>query len=229
MLNVNSIRSLCCVHKSFYNLCSEKNLWISKFREKKLDIIDVKIDSLSEYISEYKKLSVAIYKTNCLINMVKEYDYSISNHILWFPPQLSIDNMILIKDDPIFNTIKDNCNVKNIENYISINIEVGNNGKIDYFVHDTNNKYLYEFNETKILAENYNNIKFIITLISKILYYHPLIEICDINYCALIIHTDDDLYNYLNCSYYDDYDKKMIIKRKEYWDKCYSKYEKLYF
>ncbi len=228
ILRVNDIKSLCCVHESFYNLCGEKNLWLTKFKEKDLDIINMKINSLSEYICEYRKVSYATYKTLKIINMVKRRDCAVPNYVLWIPPQFLIDDIVLIKDDPIFNASK---NI-NLENYISIDIEIGDKGKVDYYLYDTNNRHPHEYNDKngiKILTENYDNKKFVISLINKILYYYPLIEICDINYSAVIIHSDNHLYYSLSCSYYDNYDRKIITIRKEYWDECYSKYEELYF
>jgi len=68
---INEIKDLCLVNKSFYSLCCERNLWLEKFKEKNLLIIDNdKINNASQYINEYRKVSYSSYTANCLINMI---------------------------------------------------------------------------------------------------------------------------------------------------------------
>ena len=216
---INDIKSLYFVDKLHNNLCHERELWIAKFKENNLNVINLQINSLHEYVSEYNKLSRATYNTNCLINMIKTHHYSIAYDIIWVP-QLLIDDIILIKDHPTFVNIKEiPCDIKR---YISIDIRFGNESVIDYHLHDTPDEY----NEgTKILIEKYNNVNLLLPLITKILYHYPSVKIHDVNFCPIIVLTDD----YLDSEFFDNYDKKTIGRRKEYWDECYSKYKELYF
>jgi len=135
------------------------------------------------------------------------------------------DDIILIKNHPIFEKIKDSNNIKK---YISISIEVGNKGNkgiIDYILHDTNDENDEYGKGIKVLTENYDNKNIIMSLINKILYHYPLIKIYDINYNPMIISTND----FLDNQFFNDYDKNIISRRKGYWDECYSKYNELYF
>jgi len=54
---INEIKDLCLVNKSFYSLCCERNLWLEKFKEKDLEMINDKINMVGQYINEYKRVS----------------------------------------------------------------------------------------------------------------------------------------------------------------------------
>jgi hypothetical protein len=81
-------------------------------------------------------------------------------------------------------------------------------------------------NEDQIIpfTENYDNIDIIILLITKILYYYPLININDADGLPIIISENTNPYYTLHCNI-----QNIIDNRIKYWDGCYSKYEKLYF
>ena len=68
-----TIKILCLTHKSFYNLCDEKNLWLEKFKRQNLEIINNNLNTINDYINEYKMLSYSTYITNCLINRQNVY------------------------------------------------------------------------------------------------------------------------------------------------------------
>ena len=209
---INVIKIISSTNKYFYSLCGEKNLWLEKFKEKDLVIINDKIITAGEYLNEYRKVSYSTYTTNCLINMEKLKGCYIPHCICWFNYNFVIDDLfkILPKDNIIFDKMK------KINNYIEINIMVGDKGSIDYNTYEK----LDKIKMTKIMFEKYDNNNIIISLISKILYYYPLIEITDINDEHVIIFKNLKVDNPLDIDY---------IKRKEYWDQCYSKYEELYF
>ena len=207
---IRDIVNLYLVDKSFCSLCHEKNLWLEKFKEKNLDIIDTKINSLSEYINEYKKVSYATYTSNCLVDMITCDKYQIQNYICCF----TLDNLekILNIDHPIFIKIKENDDPKI---YIKIIIRIRGEITIRYRSH---NKDHSGFN---ILTENRDK-NFTVSLISKILYNYPLIIINDFNNLPLVVSK-------YNLDEYNIWFKNVHPERKEYWDECYSKYEELYF
>ena len=143
--------------------------------------------------------------------------YKIQFRICRFNLYFSIDNLtkILNKDHPIFIKIKDG---DDIEKYIEISIHIREKRTIYYRSH----KIDYEDDiGTNIFTENCDE-NFIMSLINKILYHYPLININDFNGLPLVIYEH-------NIILYNQFFKNLISSRKEYWDECYSKYEELYF
>ena len=67
----SEIESLCLVSKSFYEYCYDKIIWEKLFTNDNLTILNNNINSIAEYIQEYKKVSYATYITNCLFDMIK--------------------------------------------------------------------------------------------------------------------------------------------------------------
>jgi hypothetical protein len=104
---IKDITNLCSVDKSFYYLCSEKNVWYDKFKEKNLEIINSNIKNVYQYVDEYRKISYASYIANCLVNMISTKKYIIPYNIISFSPYFIIDDFIkiFIKDYLIFNEI----------------------------------------------------------------------------------------------------------------------------
>jgi len=204
------------------NLSSDigKNLWLEKFKKNNLEIIDDKINTVCQYIEEYKKVSYSFYTASHVVDMVMNTNYRLYKSMCFFGSFFTIDNLknILDKDHPIFLKLKEDDNDKK---YIDISIEIKEKGSIYYGLHDNNDEYS---ERTNLLIENYDNINIIISLINKILYYHPSITINDVDCIPIIIpknlvFDDDDL----------NYYKNRIDSRKEYWDKCDREYEELYF
>jgi len=228
LLRINHIKNLCSVDKFFYSLCNEKNLWLEKFKENNLEIINDDINIVGHYINEYKKVSYAVYTVNCLIDMIKLNKtgrFSIDYHVCWF--RVLIDDLINIlpKDHQVFIKIKDNNYTKK---YINISIAIGDEDTIGYSTDenpdDENNEMIM------ILNEKYNDKNVIISLFTKILYYYPLIFINDINYLPIIIsESENKIFEKCSTMIIDYFDKNIIKIRKRYWDECYSKYENLYF
>lgn len=211
---ISDIESLSLVNKLFLFLCCERNLWLVKFNDNNLEIIDDKINTVDQYVDEYKKISYATYTANCLVDMVRCDEYRIQNYNLRFSSYFSIDKLtkILNKDHTIFNFYK-----YDIEKNIEISIYIREKGTIHYKSHKIDEE---DNIGTNIFTEDYD-INFIISLIIKILYHYPLININDFNDLPLIISKNNIiLYNQLF---------KVIPRRKKYWDGCYSKYEDLYF
>jgi len=144
----------------------KKNLWLEKFKE----IINDKINDCFHYINEYKKVSYAVYTTNCLIDMIqlnKTGRFFTEYHICRFNPYFLIDDLINIlpKDHPVFIKIKDdNC----IKKYI--NISIGDEGTIGYNSYEKPDDEHSEMIE--ILNGKYNDKNVIISLFTKILYYY---------------------------------------------------------
>ena len=221
LLRINNIKNLSFVDKSFYSLCCEKNLWLDKFEENNLVIIDDDINTLNQYINEYKKVSYATYTSNYLINMIISKQCSRHTGICLFNKYFS-DHYLkkLFKDNhPIFTKIKDIG-----KKYVDIFFRIKNLEKLSvnfdgHITNDDDNQNDEDI-EIDIFNENCDK-KCIILLITKILYYYPLITINDINYSLLVISKNEKL---------DINDEQNIInKRKEYWEECYSKYEDIYF
>ena len=222
LLRIEAIKNLSSINKSFYSLCCERNLWFEKFKENNLIIINNKIITLRQYMDEYRKVSYATYITNCLINMIEIRGFSIDHHVLWFSPFFSFNDLvnILSKNHLIFDKIKDD----DIRKYIAIDIIVGDKGIIGYDSYEQNNDDNEDNERIEVLNEKYNDKNIIISLITKILYYHPSININDINYLPIVISKNIDLEKVETV-----FEQNIINKRKEYWDECYSKYENLYF
>lgn len=222
ILRIDAIKNLGSIDKSFYFLCSERNLWLEKFKENNLVIINDKINTLSQYTDEYRKISYATYITNCLINMIEIKKFSIEYNICWFRVLINDLINILPKDHPVFVKIKDNNYNKKYIN-ISIAVAIEDGGVIGYTTYknpdDENNEMIV------ILHEKYNDKNVIISLITKILYYHPSININDINHIPIVI-TKKTIFDNDN---FGEYGETIIDNRIKYWDECYSKYEELYF
>lgn len=228
---VNAIRIITSVDKNLYSLCSEKNLWLEKFKEKNLVIINDKIVTVGEYLNEYSKVSYASYTALNLVDMIiNNKNNDIENHRCWLNAFFSIDDLknILIEDHPIFKHLEENDHSKK---YIYINIIVGEVGTVSFnYCEIVNN----QSGEIKI-KQDYNGKRLIISLIYKVLYYHSLIGNININNLPEISIVDADDISIIipkdfNIVYhYHPYYKKRMDNRKQYWDECYSKYEELYF
>ena len=137
--------------------------------------------------------------------------------LCFFEKLFSINNFknILANDHPILTKIKED----NTKEYITITLIIEETGSIIY-------DYCDDFrNKINIFTEDYNNKEFIISLINKILYYYPLIMIVDVDCIPVISKNLVFDHENLDINHY----KTRIGRRKEYWDKCYSKYEELYF
>jgi len=222
---INDIKSLYLLNKTFNSLCNEKSLWLEKFKEKDLTIINNDINNFNEYLDEYKKISFAIYVTNCLLNInVNNTNNWFYNQIIIFEPNFLFDDLknILGKDHPILIMEQDNA-----KKYINIEIEIGTKRLIHYrsCEKDINhclrgNRVYYHYNPL-LSIEYYDDEKFIISLINKILCHNPSIAINYNNFPLVINQNNIDEYNLFY--------KNVISGRKEYWDECYSKYEELYF
>ena len=78
-LRINHIKNLFLVTRSFHLLCSEKDLWLNKFKEKGLDIINNNIKNIKQYLDEYKKISYALHISTNLVDMVMD-----TNHLFIF-------------------------------------------------------------------------------------------------------------------------------------------------
>ena len=215
---VRDITNLCSVDKFLYNLCCEKSLWYEKFEEKNLVIVNDKVTSISQYIDEYKKVSHASYTTNCLVNMIMCDKYDIQWRICRFGLYFVIDELtkILNKNHIVFIKIKDN-----LEKYIKISIKIRERGTIYYRLHDVNEDDRRTNSGVNILTETCDK-NYTVSLINKILYNYPSINITDDNCIPLVVSK-------YNLDDYNMWFKNLHPERKEYWDECYSKYEELYF
>jgi len=211
---INDVKSLYLVDKTFNSLCCEKSLWLEKFKEKELVMIDDKINTFSQYLDEYKKVSYALYTASCLIKYIINAKYRLYKNMCFFD-RISYNNLdnILMSNHPVFTEIKENDNSKE---YINISIEIGNEGKIYYGSHnDDNHKFDRQY------TEKYNDIIHIPSLISKILYYHPALDIHDVDCNPIIILENSEIEL--------DWNRHKLYERIKYWEKCYYKYEELYF
>ena len=90
-----------------------------------------------------------------------------------------------MSNHPVFTEIKENDNSKE---YINISIEIGYEGKIYYGLHNDDN---HKFNRQ--YTEKYNDIIHISLLISKILYYHPALDIHDVDCIPIIILENSEI------------------------------------
>jgi len=217
LLRINDIKSLCLVDKTFNNLCNEKSLWLAKFKEKDLTMINNEINIFTEFLNEYRKVSYAKYATDCLIDMINDEGFNTPFNMCWVSPYLPVNDMINISpnDRSIFEKV---INIKyDTEKYINVNVQITGNtkGRITYYFHETYDDI--SIGHT-LSTETYDNNDIIISLIIKIL-YHPLITINDFNSIPIIITGN---------KVSDDH-QHIFDKRKEYVDECYSKYEQLYF
>ena len=216
---IQDIKNLCLVDNSFYILCCKRDLWKEKFKEKNMEMINNDIKSASQYIDEYRKVSYALYTTNCLINMIKTKKYDINYNILYFSPLFIIDDFIkiFIKDYIFFNEIE---KYKDIRKYLFITIGITEKISVLYNLYKTD-----IINEEEVVSfiENYDNINAIVMLITKILYYYPLTNITDVDHLPIIFSDNT------NSQTLHRHVKNIIDSRIKYWDECYSKYEELYF
>jgi hypothetical protein len=218
---IKYIKTICLISKAFYFLCIERNLWLDKFKEKNLKMINNKINTVSQYIGEYKELSHATYTANCLIDMITCDKYAIQWHFCSFNLGFSIDKLTKIVGDHFHTKIKDIVDIDKYK-YIKISILVENRS-IRYKLFKTDNK-----DDIGILIFTEDPDKdYIISLVNKILYHYPLLNLNDINdFNGLplkIPENDIVLYNqFYKCN-------TSVRIRKEYWDRCYSKYEEQYF
>ncbi len=161
-----SIKFLSSTSKFFYSLCCEKNLWLEKFKEKDLVIIDNDIKSVGQYLNEYRKISYARYTANCLADMIMSNKYDIYKSKCIFVGIHNHIKDILSDNDHILTKIKQ---ANNIEKYATMFIVIGEKGTITL-----DNSYDIDID---IITENYYDKKFVISLICKIFYYCPLMII----------------------------------------------------
>jgi hypothetical protein len=217
---INNIKNLSLVDKTFNNLCNEKTLWLFKFAEKNLQVINNEVVNIKQYLNEYKKVSYATYITDCLVNMIECEKFNIPLHVCRFKLYFSIDKLtkILNKDNPVFNLYKDNDNME-------IDICFEEKGKIHYMSCSD----MYDRGTSKY-AEKIEKIGlyFVKSLINKILYYYTLSEIRDIEYIKDYNGIPLVISEY-NLDEYNMWFKNLHPERAEYWKECYSKYESLYF
>ena len=216
---ISDIKNICLVTKSFYSLCIERSLWLEKFDKKNLEMIDDKINTVNQYLEEYKRVSYALHTAFHLVNMVINDRNRPYKSLCFFQQLFSINDLknILANDHPIFIKMKE-------ENYerviITVLIKETGTGLIDYDSSDINFS-----TKINIMTENYFSKDIIISLIHKILYYYPPITIVDVD-CIPIIITNDTILNDPEIDF--NHYKTKIDYRKEYWSECYSKYDKLY-
>jgi hypothetical protein len=215
-LKVNDIINISLVNKSLHTLTSEKILWSCKFEEQNLQIINnEEINNIQQYISEYKKVSYASYKTTCLTNMMIQSATGIS--AIWLEKDFTIDDILLLNCN-IFDNAKNI--IKNSRNYVNLTIGLEGEQSINFHIHNKENHRLVFY------VTEQHEVIFIHSLLNKIFYHFPSIQITDNGDRPIVVSTS---YDYI-C--YEDFDSdtiNIICKRKEYWDKCYSKYESLYF
>ncbi len=233
-LRINHITNLGLVAKSFCSLCNEKNLWLEKFKQKNLTIINNKIDTVGQYVDEYRKVSYASYIANCLFDLIQLEEqqfkdlYKSFYDRCWIYP-FDIKYLPKILDKNILDLIK----IKNNDhNKVFIRLEIKNKGQIKYY---TCEKYYENFTSDTyggynmnypILVNDYDCKNIIISLITKILYYMPSIKITDEYKLARIFST----YHIHDWNSGASTIKDTLIgSRIKYWDECYSKYEELYF
>jgi hypothetical protein len=216
-LKINDIENLSSVNKFFHSLCCERNLWSTKFKEKNLEIINSKINTVGQYISEYKKVSYSKYTASHIVDMIINTKYTFYESMCFFGNLFSIDDLknILNKDYQIFTKIKED----DFKESISINIKINEKGLINYGQGNKSSNV-----KTHFYTQNDIDNEYIISLINKILYYYPLITITDIDYIPIII-SKNSIIDYKSVNRYRD----RVGCRKRYWDECYSKYEELYF
>ena len=215
---INDIKSLRLVDKTFNSLCSEKILWLSKFKEKDLTIINNNLNTFSQYLNEYKKVSFATYTTNCLYDMIRCDKFDIMWDICAFDLYFSIDELteILVKNHDVFIKITDN-----IKKYIRISMKIRKKVIIRYRLYDTNKDDKKTNFGTNIHADIHDK-HYTILLINKILYNYPAINIIDDHGIPLV-------FSKYNLEDYNIWYRSIHPERKVYWDECYTKYEELYF
>ena len=139
-------------------------------------MINNEINTVGQYINEYRKILYAAYTVNCLIDMITHDKYQIQNYICCF----TLDNLqkILNVYHPIFIKIKEN---DDHNMYIKIIICIKEEITIRYRSH--NKEDHRGFN---ILTENRDK-NFVKSLINKILYNYPSININDFNNLPLVV------------------------------------------
>ena len=206
---IRDIKNLYLVTKVFNLLCCEKDLWSNKFKEKNLEIINDKVSTISQYIEEYRKVSYALYTTNCLINMIVCDKYEIQYSICRFNPYFSIDEILKTFNHGILTKIKDSSGLKK-------------DVKISMYMKQKMIHYKIGIDEIPTIFTENHDINSMISLISKILYHYQLININDFHDVPVLIRDNNII------EYYELY-PNLLDKRKEYWNECYSKYEELYF
>jgi len=231
---INDIKNLCLVDNYFLSLCLEKNLWVEKFKEKNLDIINNKINSISQYIEEYKKVSYASYIANCLFDLVqfeerqfKELSKSFYDRCWIYPFDITYLPKLLEKN--ILGLIKIEIND---HNKVFMRLEIKSKGQIKYY---TCKKYYENFisdtycgnnRNYSILVNDYDYKNVLISLISKILYYIPSIKITD-EYELVRLFSNQHILDWNSGA--STIKGTIVGTRIKYWDECYSKYEELYF
>ena len=136
---VSDLEKLCLVDKSFNVLCNERSLWLQKFEEKNIEIID---DKINKFI-EYKKVSYASYIANCLFDLIEaenkhfKRDDQTIHRICWVSlPSKNFLSMILNKN-PFVSEYEDE--------HVYIDLVIRNEGRNKYYLSDQNYEHIEIF------------------------------------------------------------------------------------
>ena len=216
---INVIKIISSTNKSLHLLCSERNLWLERFKEKNLVIIDNHIKSVDQYMNEYKKVSYSSHTASHVVDMIintMNTHRHLYQSMCFFNKFFSVDDIknILENDHCLLTKIKED----NIKGSINISIQIGEEGFINY-------EHCDEFGNIKYLLRQKDvNVKYITSIINNIFYYFPLIKLSDVDCLPLIISKILILEDNFSKSV-----KNEICNRRKYWDRCYAKYEELYF
>jgi len=216
---INDIKSLYLLNKTFHSLCNEKSIWLEKFKEKDLIIISNDINDVSHYYYEYKKISLAAYTTDYLLNYTQNFHCSCHFGYINFHFKPFIYDYFNIKDLRNILT-KDHWFLEEVDitsskyEKVCINVKITmDQVSIDYDLYIKNSMLSLTLNNVK------DNKESLISLMNKIFYYYPKSIVYDNKYERLLVNTSNT----------DYYNEEIHNKRKVCWDKYYSKYEELYF
>jgi hypothetical protein len=214
---------LSSVNKYFNVICNDKNTWSTIFNNKGLLILDDNdnINTIKQYIEEYQKMSYASYTANGLYTMMDIF--KCSNHSLDKMCGVQFTNLTYIHKILKMDIYERLPNFK----YFNINIVMGNNGKIYYYTKIAGLMFLDEMfrwgqDAFGGIEEIYDDKSTVISLITKILYYYPNINILDSNYRRLVIKDEEK--TIMEQSSYET-----MNKRKNYWIAYHEKYHDNYY
>jgi hypothetical protein len=212
-LKVNDIINISLVNKAFHSLSSEKVLWLFKFEEKNLQMINNEVINIKQYLNEYKKVSYASYIANCLFDLIiiERKKYKEANYEnLWIYP-FDIKYLLNILEGnslELFERIN--------ADKVFIFIEIKDECLLKYFVYRT---------KKPVLKQNLDH-KDTLILLTKIIYNESNIKVFDMYEFQRIFRSDQILNWKCNAR---SIKNTTVGDRIEYWGKCYSKYESLYF
>lgn len=232
MLNskINDIKNICLLDKTFNSLCNEKSLWVEKFKEKDLMIINTNLNTFSQYLDEYKKVSYARYIAISLFELVKieEEKYNMSklyHSNSWIYP-FDIKYLSVILEPNILSSIKFK---RENDDKVFINLEIKDGGCIRYY---TCEKYYDDlffcayYGHDEVLITNNNSKNILISFLTKLLYHVPELLIFDTQQYKRIF-TKDQIINWNNNA--STINEGIVYSRINYWKECYSKHKELYF